>query len=91
MTLAHTTLLIFLLSGEKNPYLPCVDKLEVGGKEFKFFNLTKLGDERYGRYCSNLMSLASKILWTTNGPKFPHLWTLVPVTIVFASVFSKVK
>ena len=58
MTLAHTTLIIFLLSGEKNPYLPCVDKLEVGGKEFKFFNLTKLGDERYGRYCSNLMSLA---------------------------------
>ena len=59
--MAHTTLLIFLLSGEKNPYLPCVDKLEVGGKEFKFFNLTKLGDERYGRYCSHLMSLASII------------------------------
>jgi len=35
------------MPGEKNPYAPCVDKLSVGGKEFQFFNLTKLGDDRY--------------------------------------------
>lgn len=32
-----------------NPYAKLVEKLEVDGTQYKFYNLTKLQDERYGK------------------------------------------
>jgi len=36
--------------GDNNPYKKCEDSLTSNGKDYKFFNLTKLSDDRYGEY-----------------------------------------
>ncbi|XP_067939394.1 cytoplasmic aconitate hydratase-like isoform X2 [Watersipora subatra] len=35
------------MPGESHPYSECIDRLQVNGKDYNFYNLTKLQDSRY--------------------------------------------